>query len=101
MKKQNLIKKIIIMLITTLIFTTQTIKADEIDLDPHIKKLSILTEKLNHIIECINKELKETKDFQIKQWEKGKKQNVKNLKIVQNKLTGFFSDFPSNQQEDK
>ena len=65
-------KKIIIMLITALIFSTQTIRADEIDLDPHIKKLSILTEKLNHIIECINKELKETKEFQITQWEKGK-----------------------------
>tara|TARA_B100000963_G_C22584097_1_gene652217 strand:+ start:530 stop:817 length:288 start_codon:yes stop_codon:yes gene_type:complete len=94
-------KKIIIMLITALIFSTQTIRADEIDLDPHIKKLSILTEKLNHIIECINKELKETKEFQITQWEKGKNQNVRNLKIVQHKLTGFFSDFPSNQQEDK
>ena len=89
------------MLITALIFSTQTIRADEIDLDPHIKKLSILTEKLNHIIECINKELKETKEFQITQWEKGKNQNVRNLKIVQHKLTGFFSDFPSNQQEDK
>ena len=94
-------KKIIIMLIAVLIFSTQTIRADEIDLDPHIKKLSILTEKLNHIIECINKELKETKEFQITQWEKGKNQNVRNLKIVQHKLTGFFSDFPSNQQEDK
>ena len=94
-------KKIIIMLITALIFSTQTIRADEIDLDPHIKKLSILTEKLNHIIECINKELKETKEFQITQWEKGKNQNVRNLKIVQHKLTGFFSDFPSNKQEDK
>ena len=89
------------MLIAALIFSTQTIRADEIDLDPHIKKLSILTEKLNHIIECINKELKETKEFQITQWEKGKNQNVRNLKIVQHKLTGFFSDFPSNQQEDK
>ena len=89
------------MLITALIFSTQTIRADEIDLDPHIKKLSILTEKLNHIIECINKELKETKEFQITQWEKGKNQNVRNLKIVQHKLTGFFSDFPSNKQEDK
>lgn len=94
-------KKIIIMLIAALIFSTQTIRADEIDLDPHIKKLSILTEKLNHIIECINKELKETKEFQITQWEKGKNQNVRNLKIVQHKLTGFFSDFPSNKQEDK
>ena len=89
------------MLITALIFSTQTIRADEIDLDPHIKKLSILTEKFNYIIECINKELKETKEFQITQWEKGKNQNVRNLKIVQHKLTGFFSDFPSNQQEDK
>jgi len=99
MNKRRKMKKIVIMLITTLIFTTQTIKADEINLEPHIKKLSILTERLNHIIECINKELKETQEFQITKWEEGKNQNVKNLKIVQHKLTGFFSDLPLNNKE--
>tara|TARA_Y100000816_G_C26072692_1_gene564398 strand:+ start:1050 stop:1337 length:288 start_codon:yes stop_codon:yes gene_type:complete len=94
-------KKTIVILMTALIFITQPIKAEEINLDPHIKKLSILTEKLNHIIECINKELKETKEFQITEWEKAKNQNIKSLKIVQHKLTGFFSDFPTSKQEDK
>ena len=61
----------------------------------------MLTKKLNHIIECIDKELKGTKEFQITQWEKAKNQNIKNLKIVQHKLTGFFSDFPTSKQEDK
>ena len=86
---------------TTLIFISQPIKAEEINIDPQMKKLSMLTKKLNHIIECIDKELKGTKEFQITQWEKAKNQNIKNLKIVQHKLTGFFSDFPTSKQEDK
>ena len=84
-------KKQIIIFISFLMLLTQPIKADEINLDPRLKEL---TEKFNYIIECINKELKDTKEFQIKQWEKGKKQNIKNLKVVQHKLTGFFSDLP-------
>ena len=88
------------MLITALIFQLKQLEQMKW-FRPHLKKLSILTEKLNYIIECINKEFKETKEFQITQWEKGKNQNVRNLKIVQHKLTGFFSDFPSNKQEDK
>ncbi len=94
-------KKTIVILMTTLIFISQPIKAEEINIDPQMKKLSMLTKKLNHIIECIDKELKGTKEFQITQWEKAKNQNIKNLKIVQHKLTGFFSDFPTSKQEDK
>ena len=89
-------KKQIIIFISSLILLTQHIKADEINLDQHLKKL---TEKLNYMIECINMEFKDTKEFQIKQWEKGKKQNIKNLKVVQHKLTGFFSDLPLNNKE--
>ena len=94
-------KKTIVILMTTLIFISQPIKAEEINIDPQMKKLSMLTKKLNHIIECIDKELKGTKEFQITQWEKAKNQNIKKLKIVQHKLTGFFSDFPTSKQEDK
>ena len=94
-------RKIIVVLITILVFISQPIKAEENNLDPHIEKLSILAEKLNHIIESINKELKETKEFQITQWEEGKNQNIRGLKIVQHKLTGFFSDFPTTKQENK
>lgn len=89
-------KKQIIIFISSLILLTQHIKADEINLDQHLKKLA---EKLNYMIECINMEFKDTKEFQIKQWEKGKNQNIKNLKVVQHKLTGFFSDLPLNDKE--
>ena len=89
-------KKKIIIFISSLILLTQPIKADEINLDPRLKEL---TEKFNYIIECINKELKDIKEFQIKQWEKGKEQNIKNLKVVQHKLTGFFSDLPLSNKD--
>jgi len=88
-------KKQIIIFISSLILSTQQIKADEINLDPQLKKL---TEKFNYMIECINKEFKNTKEFQIEQWVEGKKQNIKNLKVVQHKLTGFFSDLPLNNK---
>lgn len=89
-------KKQIIIFISSLILLIQPIKADEINLDPRLKEL---TEKFNYIIECINKELKDIKEFQIKQWEKGKEQNIKNLKVVQHKLTGFFSDLPLSNKD--
>ena len=53
------------------------------------------------LIECINREFKETKEFQVTQWEKGKKQNMRNIKVVQQKLTGFFSDLPINHKDKK
>ena len=91
-------KKQIIIIISSLILLTQPIKADEINLDPRLKEL---TEKFNYIIECINREFKETKEFQVTQWEKGKKQNMRNIKVVQQKLTGFFSDLPINHTDKK
>ena len=33
--------------------------------------------------------------FQIKNWKEAKDQNRKTFKLVQNKLSGFFSDFPN------
>ena len=38
-------KKTIVILMTTLIFISQPIKAEEINIDPQMKKLSMLTKK--------------------------------------------------------
>ena len=91
-------KKQLIIFISSLILLTQPVKADEINLDPSFKELN---KKFNYIIECINKEFKDIKEFQIKQWEKGNEQNMRNLKMVQNKLTGFLSDFPLGDKDKK
>ena len=53
-----------------------------------------LIDKFNLFWEWINQEVEETKDFQIRSWKEVKNQNNKNVKIVKNKLSGFFSDFP-------
>ena len=79
-------KKIIIG-ISTFIILILPVNADE----SNIKKLS---QKFNQFWQFINKEVEHTKDYQIKKWTEAKQQNVKKLKIVQHKLTGFFSDFP-------
>ncbi len=87
-------KKKMIILISAFIILSQPLKADE-------NKINKMAEKLNSIVECINREFEDTKEFQITQWSNAKKQKIKELKVVQHKLTGFFSDFPSNKQEDK
>ena len=81
-----MVKKIIITL-SAILMLIQPIYAEE----NNINKLS---EKLNLFWECINQEVEETKDFQIRSWKEVKNQNNKNVKIVKNKLSGFFSDFP-------
>ena len=88
-----MIKKIAI-IISTFILLAQPLKADEPNLDK-------LVEKLNIFVKCINDEIKDTKEYQINQWTDIKKQKIKELKIVQHKLTGFFSDFPLNEEENK
>ncbi len=91
MKKQNLIKKIIIAIVFFII-STQSVSANE-------NKLNELSQKFNQFLKCfkenIEEEIEETKDFQIKKWKDAKNQNRKTLKIVKHKLTGFFSDFPN------
>ena len=79
-------KKIIIG-ISTFIILILPVNADE----SNIKKLS---QKFNQFWQFINKEVEQTKNYQIKKWAEEKQQNAKKLKIVQHKLTGFFSDFP-------
>tara|TARA_B100000575_G_scaffold289103_1_gene290305 strand:+ start:126 stop:416 length:291 start_codon:yes stop_codon:yes gene_type:complete len=91
MKKQNLIKKMIIALVVFII-STQSVNANE-------NKIDELSQKFNHFLNCFKKnietEVEETKDFQIKKWKEAKDQNRKTFKLVQNKLSGFFSDFPN------
>lgn len=91
MKKQNLIKK---MMITLAVFTIsiQPVNANE-------EKFNELSQKFNHFLNCFKKhietEVEEAKEFQIKKWKETKDQNRKTFKLVQHKLTGFFSDFPN------
>ena len=85
-KMKKIFKKIMISILSFIILI-QPVNADE----SNIKKLS---EKFNQFWQCINKEVEHTKDYQIKKWTETKQQNVKKLKIVQHKLTGFFSGFP-------
>ena len=88
-----MIKKISIIIIT-FILLAQPLRANEPNLDK-------LIEKLNIFVKCLNDEIKDTREYQINQWTDVKKQKVKELKIVQHKLTGFFSDFPLNEEENK
>ena len=93
MKKQNLIKKMMIAL-AVFIISIQPVNANE-------NKLDELSKKFNHFFNSfknhIEKELEETKEFQIKKWKEAKDQNRKTFKLVQHKLTGFFSDFPNSK----
>ena len=91
MKKQNLIKKMIITL-SVFIISIQPVNANE-------NKLDELSKKFNHFFNCfkshIEKEVEETKEFQIKKWKDAKNQHNKTFKIAHQKLSGFFSDFPN------
>ena len=91
MKKQNLIKKMMIAL-AVFIISIQPVNANENNFNEFIQKF-------NEFLKCFKKivedEIEETKEFQIKKWKEAKSQNKKTLSIVQHKLTGFFSDFPN------
>ena len=91
MKKQNLIKKMMITL-AVFIISIQPVNANE-------EKFDELSQKFNHFLNCFKKhietEVEEAKEFQIKKWKETKDQNRKTFKLVQHKLTGFFSDFPN------
>jgi len=85
-KKVKMFKKISIV-ISAFIISIQPVNADE-------NNINKLTQKFNLFWQCINKKVEETKDYQINKWTEAKKQNSETLKIVQQKITGFFSDFP-------
>ena len=84
-----MIKKIVI-LITTLVFISQSVNANE---------LNKFNQKFNNffelLIDKIQNEVDETKNFQIREWKEVKQKHQKSYKTVQHKLTGFFSDFPN------
>ena len=84
-----MIKKIVI-LITTLVFISQSVNANE---------LNKFNQKFNNffelLIDKIQNEVEETKNFQIREWKEVKRKHQKSYKTVQHKLTGFFSDFPN------
>ena len=91
MKKQNLIKKMMIALVVFII-SIQPVNANE-------NKFNEFTQKFNEFLKCfkdgVKSEFEETKEYQIKKWKEAKNQNKKSILTVQHKLTGFFSDFPN------
>ena len=87
MKKQNSIKKMIITIVMFII-SIQPINANE-------KNINKLSNIFNSYWENLNKEIKKTKDYQVREWQEAKKERTKSFKIVQHKLTGFFSNFPT------
>ena len=91
MKKQNLIKKMMIAL-AVFIISIQPVNANE-------NNFNKFTQKFNEFLKCFKKhieeEAEETKEIQIKKWKEAKNQNKKTFKLVQHKLSGFFSDFPN------
>ena len=91
MKKQNLIKKMIIALIVFII-SIQSVNANENKSNEFNQKLK---EYFNFFQNHIKREIKKTKEFQVKKWKEAKNQHNKTFKIVNQKLTGFFSDFPN------
>ena len=92
MKKQNL-KKMIIAL-SVFIISIQPVNANENKLDELGLKFSHF---FNSIKKHIEEEVDQTKEFQIKIWKEARNQNRKTFKNVQNKLTGFFSNFPNSK----
>lgn len=92
--KEREMKKKMIILISAFIVFTQPLKAEE-------DKIKKIIETLNTVVECINKEFEEIKEFQNTQFSNAKNQKAKELDLVKHKLAGFFSDFPAINQEDK
>lgn len=94
MKKQKLIKK---MMITFAVFiiSIQPVNANETKTITPKEFATAVIEIPGRLANFINGEVEKTKEFQIKQWKEAKDQNKKNFKLVQHKLTGFFSDFPN------
>ena len=85
-----MIKKITITIVAFIILT-QAVNAQE--------KNNKLSQKFNQFWKCINEEIEETKDFQIKKWNEGKNQVTKTFMVGKQKLTGFFSDFPEGDKK--
>ena len=87
--KEKMSKKILNKITKILVFLilVQPVNAEE-------SKLDKFSQKFSQIIQFLKNERKKTNDYQIKTWKEAKNENLKKIKIVQHKLTGFFSDFP-------
>ena len=87
--REKMSKKIVNRITKILVFLilVQPVNAEE-------SKLDKFNQKFSQIIKSIKNEGKKTKDYQIKTWREAKNENLKKIKIVQHKLTGFFSNFP-------
>ena len=87
--KEKMSKKILNKITKILVFLilVQPANAEE-------SKLDKFNQKFSQVIQSIKNESKKTKDYQIKTWKEAKNKNLKKIKIVQHKLTGFFSNFP-------
>ena len=91
MKKQKLIKKMMIAL-TVFVISIKSVNANENQSNDFSQKLK---DYFNFFHKYIQREIKETKEFQVKKWKEAKNQHDKTFEIVNQKLTGFFSDFPN------
>ena len=87
--KEKMSKKILNQITKILVFLilVQPVNAEE-------SKLDKFNQKFSQIIQFLKNERKKTNDYQIKTWKEAKNENLKKIKIVQHKLTGFFSNFP-------
>ena len=94
MKKQNTIKKMIITL-AIFIISIQTVNANENKTITPKEFVTAIAEIPGKLANFISSEVKKTKELQIKNWKETKEQNRKTFKLVQHKLSGFFSDFPN------
>jgi len=91
--REKMSKKIINRITAILVFLilVQPVNAEESEFDKFNQKFS---QKFSQIIQFIKNERKKTNDYQIKTWKEAKNKNLKKIKIVKHKLTGFFSNFP-------
>jgi len=91
--REKMSKKIVNRITKILVFLilVQPVNAEESKLDKFNQKFS---QKFSQIIQFLKNERKKTNDYQIKTWKEAKNENLKKIKIVQHKLTGFFSNFP-------
>jgi len=91
--RKKMFKKILNRITKILVFLilVQPVNAEESKLDKFNQKFG---QKFSQIIQFIKDESKKTNDYQIKTWKEAKNENLKKIKIVQHKLTGFFSNFP-------
>ena len=91
MKKQKLIKKMMIAL-TVFVISIKSVNANENQSNDFSQKLK---DYFNFFHKYIQREIKETKEFQLKNWKEAKNHHDMTFEIVNQKLTGFFSDFPN------